>query len=567
MEPRIFSSELAKTIDDAINQFSDSIPAIQKKMLNDVVNQIKGLETTNDGSIVNSVNNLKVIADIKAKLQDTMLNNSYLRSVKSFTDAFQEVSDLNASYFSTIEKQFQTSPLLKQIQKMSIDATINSLTEAGLEAYVTTGIAQLLQRNITSGGSFASLQEQLGNYITGNQGSEGALQRYTKQITTDALNQYSANYIQTVSSDLGLDWFMYTGSNIKTTREFCEHLTEKLYIHRSELSIIITGDIDGFQCRINPKTKLWYGAIPDTNTLNFQVNRGGFNCGHQLIPVMDGVVPKDKLDVQDQFEQFDKISGMDPEMNALQDKSIRYYLNNSSELLKEYLNNPQLAGESGNIVNTDNARRLFASIGYNGKNAIAFHEAASAVAKDVTMKLIDEDGEGNVTLYAGSAGSGKTSAIDKILPDITGNTDLVLDGNLSSYATAIKRIDYAISSGETVRIVYVWRDPIEAFRATIDRTLNNEAEGGRIVPISAFIKTLNSLDTMKRLLNGTQYGDNLKIDLINNANGRGNASFMNVDELDKITIPDNLASTLKNIALDLFKEGTITEDQYQAIIL
>lgn len=96
-----------------------------------------------------------------------------------------------------------------------------------------------------------------------------------------------------LTDDLDTEWFMYTGSNIETTREFCQHLTEKKYIHRSEIPTILTGKIDEHQCAIYEKTGLPYGMIEGTTPENFQVNCGGWNCRHQLVPVADAVVPSD----------------------------------------------------------------------------------------------------------------------------------------------------------------------------------------------------------------------------------------------------------------------------------
>ena len=105
------------------------------------------------------------------------------------------------------------------------------------------------------------------------------------------------NKLQT--DDLDTEWFMYTGSNIETTREFCQHLTKKKYIHRSEIPTILTGKIDDHQCEIYDKTGLPYGMIEGTTPENFQVNCGGWNCRHQLVPVADAVV---LADVRRRFE-------------------------------------------------------------------------------------------------------------------------------------------------------------------------------------------------------------------------------------------------------------------------
>lgn len=284
--------EILSVTDDAVNSFSSSIPAMQRQILDEVVLLVKDLDIDSKGTIKNNVANLRTIGKIKGALEKIVLNDDYLKDVKKFTDAFNEVAKLQNQYFNLIEKTFKPSKLLAEIQKQSINSAIESLTESGIGANVTDEIKDMLQRNITSGGSYSELQTQLRNSILSNKTGGGLLERYTKQVTTDSIQQFNAQYAHAVSDDLGLDWFMYVGSNIETTREFCEHLTKKKYVHRSEISVIVDGDIDGFHVKINPKTKLWYGAIPDTNENNFKINRGGFNCAHQLAPVSAAVIPK-----------------------------------------------------------------------------------------------------------------------------------------------------------------------------------------------------------------------------------------------------------------------------------
>ncbi|MBK7885129.1 MAG: hypothetical protein IPJ81_16090 [Chitinophagaceae bacterium] len=136
------------------------------------------------------------------------------------------------------------------------------------------------------------------NYLIDNETGEGQLQKYTKQITTDALNQYSGQYTQIVSSDLDFEWFRYSGSNIETTRPFCLACTKKKFIHISEIPQLLKGNFPEFRefdGVINEKTGLPAGLIAGTDVSNFMINRGGYNCAHQLRPVSEDLVPKEYL--------------------------------------------------------------------------------------------------------------------------------------------------------------------------------------------------------------------------------------------------------------------------------
>ena len=127
--------------------------------------------------------------------------------------------------------------------------------------------------------------------MLGKDGGQGAFARYATTYATTALSQFTGQNNKLLTDDLGCEWFMYTGSNKETSREFCIQLTAKKFIHKSEIPTILTGRIDDYQCAIYPKTGLPYGMIEGTTADNFQCNCGGWNCRHQLVPIADAVVP------------------------------------------------------------------------------------------------------------------------------------------------------------------------------------------------------------------------------------------------------------------------------------
>jgi hypothetical protein len=103
--------------------------------------------------------------------------------------------------------------------------------------------------------------------------------------------QFSREYMSAIANDLKTDWFVYRGSNIETTREFCKQLTKKEYVHRSEIPEILKGHIDRYRCKIYERTGLPYGMKEGTTPDNFMANCGGWNCQHELIPVPKSQVP------------------------------------------------------------------------------------------------------------------------------------------------------------------------------------------------------------------------------------------------------------------------------------
>lgn len=282
--------DILKTIDDSIAKFQDAIPAIQKVMYEELQPLVKQLEVSN-GKLLNNVQNLKLLGSLKNTLEKVIINTDYKNSVSNFIDSFSDVSNLQTDYFKQFNQKFTPSKTLPIIKELAIEQTVNDLMGQGLMSNIIDPIKNIINQNITTGGNYAQFQEQLQNHILNNSTGDGALKRYTQQITTDAINQYNAQYAETIAQDLQFSWGRYVGSNIKTTREFCRCLTKKQWVHKSELPTIIEGDIDGHQCKLSKSTGLPIGMIPDTNASNFKIRRGGYNCGHQFFWVPDSAVP------------------------------------------------------------------------------------------------------------------------------------------------------------------------------------------------------------------------------------------------------------------------------------
>lgn len=294
-------NELIETIDKAINGLNDSLPKIQKEILAEVLDQIKKFDTRNK-RITNTVKNIRLLNTIKNRLKKIILTDQYKAEVKEFLKVFNDVSTFQNEYFKEAEKKFSPPKVVKEIKKQTITDTINRLTEAGIGVNVSDKIAELLKQNVTTGVKYSDLAAQLREYILTTE-TPGVLERYVKQIATDSVNQYSAQYMNTVSGDLGYEWFRYQGKDILTTRPFCDAMTDRKFFHITEVPDLLaakdlyySSDEGLKKVPIYEKTGLPNGMIPDTNVENFFIRRGGYNCGHQIFPVIESLVPKDIQD-------------------------------------------------------------------------------------------------------------------------------------------------------------------------------------------------------------------------------------------------------------------------------
>lgn len=292
--------DVIDTLDKAADGFDNIANAEQKKIYEEVVTLAKDLETDAQGKIKQTITNLKRLNQIKAKLTALSKDKEWVAGIGKFVKYFDILQKQQNAYFSTAFPQLTLGETAKKrnemMKQIAVNNTIEALMGDGLKANVTDKLNDILLRGVTSGAKWADLQQELRDHLMGKEGGQGAFARYATTYATTALSQYTGQHNQLMTKDLGLEWFMYTGSNIETTRPFCEALTKKKWVHKSEIPTILQGKIemsDGevVEVPIYQKTNLPYGMIADTTPDNFQCNCGGWNCRHQLIPVADAVVP------------------------------------------------------------------------------------------------------------------------------------------------------------------------------------------------------------------------------------------------------------------------------------
>jgi hypothetical protein len=295
-------NQILQTISQSVNNFSSQVPALQQDLLDSILDELKRLDLDSANNLKSTVGNIKILSSIKSKLTKLVMNDDYLDQVKEFISAFNTVSALQNEYWQSVEQTFKPKPLLREIRTQAIEDTVSNLTENGIGTNISAQISAVLRQNITSGGSYRALQKQLTELLTDTPASDGLLTKYTRQVTTDAINQYNAQYTQAVASGLGYEWFAYQGSDLTTTRPFCDAMTDFRYFHITEIPRLLaatdlyyTNKSTGARelVPIYAKTGLPQGMIAGTNSDNFFINRGGYNCGHQIRPVSESLVPED----------------------------------------------------------------------------------------------------------------------------------------------------------------------------------------------------------------------------------------------------------------------------------
>ncbi len=286
-------SQIFDSMQNSIDSVEKSIPSIEKAIFDELSVEVSKLETVN-GNIKTSVSNLKQVQKVKSKLNSIILNDNYKQDVNTYLNSFNDTKTLIDSYFSTIVSDFNgKSELFKAILSNSVEVTTESLLGAGVSNDIITPISDYLSKSVTSGSNLTELIQNLKIKIIGDSENLGYLMKNVKQIATDSLNQYSANYIKTVSDDLGLKWFKYQGGKKSSSRCFCLERVDK-YWYISEVQH--WGETPSLWNTCKTKLHKGGGRINGTDATTIFTYRGGWQCNHQIIPVSERNVPKKDLD-------------------------------------------------------------------------------------------------------------------------------------------------------------------------------------------------------------------------------------------------------------------------------
>jgi len=268
-------------LDEQLAPLYEILRRENERLLDKLIRAVGGLTTNNKGRIKPTVENLKKIREIRRYFNEVFTNPQYKDELKKIAPSFDKISDKIDAYFVKtfgLGGEYSQKAVFQFLKSEAINQTVANLESRELGAIFAQPIENLLKTNITAGGTIdqltAQLKIELGKTAATNQ---VFLERYLGQIANDSVNEFSRSYINAFAEDLGLEWYLYEGKPISTSRAFCEERANK-YFHRSEVE--------------SWGALKWQGKIPQTNSVTIFYFAGGYNCRHYLIPVPESEVPE-----------------------------------------------------------------------------------------------------------------------------------------------------------------------------------------------------------------------------------------------------------------------------------
>lgn len=282
MTPKTLSEKLEDAILKANTRYARQIIGVQEDLYNDLTRILKDLELDPEGYIKQSAGNRKILREAQSSFDRIISKSNYSDFIEQHLRVIPTINSLNEEYFTSIAKSFSSNKnFIKSLQAESIQTVNNYLLQDGLAAQIKLPINEILNQNINSGGQFAGMLKQLRTFIEGNDQVEGRLMSYSRNFLKDSLFQYSRGYQQSVTSDLGLEFYLYSGGLIDKSREFCIERAGNYYHHK---------EVQAWA------SLSWQGRSQLTTESSIFILAGGYGCLHEIIPVHVSVVPKAVID-------------------------------------------------------------------------------------------------------------------------------------------------------------------------------------------------------------------------------------------------------------------------------
>jgi len=245
-----------------------ALPQVFKELSDDVIDLVSELSLDPD----DRAKNLRDIIDLKRKIGDALVGNAlYQSKVKEVLEGYKQLANLSDDFMSLILDDYtRKQDLYEAILKANVNITKDALLGAGIRDNFSNAIRELLKANIAGVGDKRELRKILTQFIQGTETEKPFLQRYITQVTNDSVMIFNQEYLNTISEDLDIQYYIYSGTIIKDSRPFCVARTGRLFTKE--------------QVKSWGKLGPWKGKIPGTNEKTIFVYRGGYNCRHRIWP-------------------------------------------------------------------------------------------------------------------------------------------------------------------------------------------------------------------------------------------------------------------------------------------
>ncbi len=268
---------LETLIEDLLSGLDKRLKTAERELFRLILADVLPKFSAPDGILTASARNLarlSLIDDVVAQFERDAARNLALR----FADELLEVAGKNAEYY--LKTGFDRAKVQAIAADTSLIRAKIGLDEAGglvADGYLARlaksealrdRLRDFVVESFATKQTLADFTRGMKNLIEGSSETEGALRNYWRQYAYDSYNAVREVSNLHYANELGLEWFVYTGGVIQTTRRFCEKRNRKVFSRKEAEGWVNDPDL------IDKATKNQYKPL---------IDRGRYNCRHFIM--------------------------------------------------------------------------------------------------------------------------------------------------------------------------------------------------------------------------------------------------------------------------------------------
>jgi len=264
-------------LEKVLKGMDKDIAEMQRKLFDELFNNLTSKLNTKNGKLIQDVSNFRAIngLDDLMKRFTQQFGNKFIKDVadkmlqtlKYTDDYYRQQLGVSTTAFNSMTAQTEWV-----YERIGIDRQGNVtpggyLSKLAEMPEVQMQLRDYLTNNVVSGAGLTEFQKGFKDLLVGTKNLPGKIMQYNQQFTYDLFNQVDSAVNKVYSDVVGLDYAIYTGTIIETSRCFCRKRAGKIFSK---------DDIKQWKEDV---TLIEYYK---DNPYNPFIDRGGFNCRHDF---------------------------------------------------------------------------------------------------------------------------------------------------------------------------------------------------------------------------------------------------------------------------------------------
>ena len=215
-----------------------------------------------NGKVTNTAANLTKVnkATGLKKFMRTVVNAAMF---EYYDKQFNSLTGQTTRYFNAFEPTSAAQKRITDKGQIIVEGFLDSLFDNN---DIVRSLQNTVRNAVTTSMSSADLSKLLTEQIKGKEEKYGVVKSYHYKNGSDEFQAYSRTLDDNFSTALNLNYAIYAGGEILSTRDFCEHRNGNVYNRETILSW-------------NSTPVTWQGRKENNNIL---IDMGGYNCRHDF---------------------------------------------------------------------------------------------------------------------------------------------------------------------------------------------------------------------------------------------------------------------------------------------